>query len=321
MPEHSAAGITGDIEPPLPVSGTPAPPLTTLDTTTLRAGDIAIVNRPTVTCRQWMSSRSPEIGKLRQHNKVELLGDPTLSGGGLWVKVRSVVAGIEGFLPLRFLDVKELRTADHSDPEFSQPPADLEGPLQVDDVFATTVALNLRRSPGKGAEVVAGIPGNSSGRVLTAARTVDDIDWIEVQMPESTGWMAAKFTRPLARGGKWIEVDLGTQTLTAWTDATITSVSPISSGKPGFRTPLGSYSITTKWPIRQTIASAGGESWNIPSVPWVMVFRTGGFYIHGAYWHDDFGAAVSHGCVTLPVPFAEWLYAWSPPGTRIWIHA
>jgi lipoprotein-anchoring transpeptidase ErfK/SrfK len=41
---------------------------------------------------------------------------------------------------------------------------------------------------------------------------------------------------------------------------------------------------------------------------------------HGAYWHDDFGKPRSHGCVNLPLQFAEWLYEWAPLGTRVWIH-
>jgi lipoprotein-anchoring transpeptidase ErfK/SrfK len=52
-----------------------------------------------------------------------------------------------------------------------------------------------------------------------------------------------------------------------------------------------------------------------------MVFRTGGYYVHGVYWHNDFGFPVSHGCVTLGVPDAEWLYNWTPAGTPVWIHA
>ena len=64
----------------------------------------------------------------------------------------------------------------------------------------------------------------------------------------------------------------------------------------------------------------GGEYYNVPDVPWVMYFTGVGHAIHGAYWHNNFGAVMSHGCVNLPVGFAAFLYDWAPDGTRIEIH-
>lgn len=308
MSEHSAI-----LAPELPL---PVP-----DRTLLRKGDIGVVSRPIVNCRGWMSAHAIEVGKLRKNNKVELLSDPTVSGRELWVKVRSVMAGIEGFLPLRFLEVHEIRTRQ---PEGATPllatVVEVDTPLQRGDLFVTTLQLNLRQEPGKDGEILAILPPGSKGRMLDGVQRVDEIDWIEAQMPEGTGWLAAGYTRSVARGGRWIEADLSSQTLTAWNDDEVVAVSPISSGKPGFQTPRGVFTISTKWPARRAIGSKHDEAWNIPAVPWVMVFRSGGFYVHGVYWRDDFGEPVSHGCVTLPVAFAEWLYDWTPPGTRIWIH-
>jgi lipoprotein-anchoring transpeptidase ErfK/SrfK len=121
-------------------------------------------------------------------------------------------------------------------------------------------------------------------------------------------------------GEKWIEVNLTTQTLYAYRGSTVISSSLVSSGKPGFKTPTGTFNIMAKYESVTMAACVNGECWNTPGVPWDMLFRDGGFYIHGAYWHNDFGKVRSHGCVNLPVPYAEWLYGWAPIGTRVWIH-
>jgi lipoprotein-anchoring transpeptidase ErfK/SrfK len=63
-----------------------------------------------------------------------------------------------------------------------------------------------------------------------------------------------------------------------------------------------------------------GEYYDVPSVPWVMYFTDLGHALHGTYWHNNFGQTMSHGCVNLPMDFAEWLYGWADIGTRVEIH-
>jgi lipoprotein-anchoring transpeptidase ErfK/SrfK len=64
----------------------------------------------------------------------------------------------------------------------------------------------------------------------------------------------------------------------------------------------------------------GGEYYNVPDVPSVMYFTDVGHAIHGAYWHNNFGAVMSHGCINLPVELAAWLYEITPTGTPVVIH-
>jgi lipoprotein-anchoring transpeptidase ErfK/SrfK len=59
-----------------------------------------------------------------------------------------------------------------------------------------------------------------------------------------------------------------------------------------------------------------GADYDTPDVPWTMYY-SGGFAIHGAYWHNNFGTPVSHGCVNLRVPEAKALYEWAPMGTEV----
>ena len=64
----------------------------------------------------------------------------------------------------------------------------------------------------------------------------------------------------------------------------------------------------------------GGSAWTVPDIPNVMYFNTDAEALHGAYWHNNFGNPMSHGCVNLPLAVAAWLYGWAPLGTMVWIH-
>ena len=55
------------------------------------------------------------------------------------------------------------------------------------------------------------------------------------------------------------------------------------------------------------------------NVPWVMYYN-GDEALHGAYWHNNFGNQMSHGCINMPVDAAEFVYAWAPMGTEVWVH-
>ena len=57
----------------------------------------------------------------------------------------------------------------------------------------------------------------------------------------------------------------------------------------------------------------------MPNVAWVMYFN-GDQGFHGAYWHNNFGHQMSHGCVNMPDWRAKVIYDWAPTGTDVWIH-
>jgi len=61
-------------------------------------------------------------------------------------------------------------------------------------------------------------------------------------------------------------------------------------------------------------------SYEVKDVPNVMYFSLSAEALHGAYWHNNFGNRMSHGCVNLPLEVAAWMYGWAPLGTMVWIH-
>jgi lipoprotein-anchoring transpeptidase ErfK/SrfK len=114
---------------------------------------------------------------------------------------------------------------------------------------------------------------------------------------------------------RWIDVDLTHQVLTAYVGRTPVHTTLVSTGLPRTPTPAGQYRIWTK--LRSDDMS--GPSYYLRNVPYVMYFYRG-YGLHGTYWHDNFGHPMSHGCVNLPTPEAEWLFNWAEVGTLVNIH-
>lgn len=116
-----------------------------------------------------------------------------------------------------------------------------------------------------------------------------------------------------ARRGKWIEVVIAEQRLTAWENGRAVMSTLVSTGAQHTPTPRGTFRIYRKY-AKQRMR---GPDYDLPNVPYVMYFRHGGYALHGAYWHTDFGRPRSHGCVNLPIHAAAWLYRWAPRGTIV----
>jgi lipoprotein-anchoring transpeptidase ErfK/SrfK len=123
-----------------------------------------------------------------------------------------------------------------------------------------------------------------------------------------------------ATGEKHIYVDLTTQTLYAYQGQTLFMQTLISSGK-WRATPPGDYRIWIKLRASRMTGGEGADFYDLPNVPYVMFFannnvpESSGFSLHGAYWHNNFGHAMSHGCVNMRAIDAEKLYNWADPPT------
>ncbi|MGN6220378.1 MAG: L,D-transpeptidase family protein, partial [Microbacterium sp.] len=115
-----------------------------------------------------------------------------------------------------------------------------------------------------------------------------------------------------------IVVDLSDQAAYFYENGVVVSSTRMSSGLPGHDTHTGSFRITAKLRI-QNMGNPDltkAPYYYTKNVPWVMYFN-GDQALHGAYWHNNFGNRMSHGCVNLPVGVAEFLYQWAPMGTEV----
>lgn len=118
-----------------------------------------------------------------------------------------------------------------------------------------------------------------------------------------------------ANGRRWIEVNLSEQTLTAWQGDIAVMHTYISSGRSPTPTVTGHFKIGRKYSSQRMV----GPGYDLPGVPWVMYFY-GGYAIHGAYWHNNFGHPMSHGCVNMTPGESQILYNWAPSGTEVYVH-
>jgi hypothetical protein len=121
-------------------------------------------------------------------------------------------------------------------------------------------------------------------------------------------------------GEVWIDINLSTQYMVVYQGSNVVMETYISSGRPGFDTPTGTFFINLKNGTQDMEGVLGGEYYNVEAVPSVMYFTNVGHAIHGAYWHNNFGAVMSHGCINVPVDLAAYLYEITPTGARVEIH-
>lgn len=126
-------------------------------------------------------------------------------------------------------------------------------------------------------------------------------------------------------GQKRIEVNLSKQVLTAYENEQIVFETTISSGIAtvnqdpralSTQTPTGEFRILSKYPSKHMGNGnlfATPEDYELPGVPWTCFFHEAGYAFHGTYWHDNFGAPMSRGCINMRIEEAKWLFRWVRP--------
>lgn len=121
---------------------------------------------------------------------------------------------------------------------------------------------------------------------------------------------------------KRLEVNLTEQKIYAWQGDRIVYEFPVSTGRPGYETPTGDFTVWRKVKYQVYRGGTPGTStyYNLPNVPYSLFFtgdkapKYKGYAVHGAYWHDDFGIKRrSSGCVNLPIIAAGKIYHWAFP--------
>lgn len=127
-------------------------------------------------------------------------------------------------------------------------------------------------------------------------------------------------TRP--EQGKFIRISLNEQRLRAYENGKLVNTFLISSGRGKFSTPKGEFSVTAKLPwVRYAWVyyKNSPDNYDLGSVPFnlrIMPHK----YIHYAYWHNNFGRPMSHGCVNVNLKNIKWIYRWADEGAPVLIH-
>ena len=146
---------------------------------------------------------------------------------------------------------------------------------------------------------------------------VGDGQWLpanEVSRP-------TRLARPaeVKTGEHWFDVELSTQTLTAYVGDHPVFATLVSSGRGPegtvLATPKGIHHIWVKLAasdMDNLENLEANEAYAIQAVPWVMYFQQG-YGLHGTFWHHAFGRVQSHGCVNLSPADAERLFDFASP--------
>jgi hypothetical protein len=149
-----------------------------------------------------------------------------------------------------------------------------------------------------------------SGGVVAEAGTFGSGERMTVLVP----------TKPLFGGneaGHSIVVDLSEQRLYAYEDGVLANSFFISSGKYPYHTPVGNHSVLAKLPfVYYAGVNLDGTAWDLGSVPWNLRIYPH-VYIHYAYWHNNFGHPMSHGCVNVGLENMKWIYDWANVGDPV----
>lgn len=116
---------------------------------------------------------------------------------------------------------------------------------------------------------------------------------------------------------KRVRVDLPHQWVLCYEGSNLVFATKVSTGAKfsdgWYLTPEGEFMTFRKRPSRHMSAGNLASGYDLPGVPWVVYITEEGVSFHGTYWHNDFGAPRSHGCINMSPDAAKWFYRWTQP--------
>jgi lipoprotein-anchoring transpeptidase ErfK/SrfK len=187
---------------------------------------------------------------------------------------------------------------------------------------------------------------------LKAGAPVEVVDWVTGESVEphndtwarlsdgsyvfSTSLRRAAPTEPPAlpadapADGRWIDVNLTEQVATAYEGRTAVRGVLISTGRPGWDTPVGVFPIRRRLE-KDTMDGAtlvgqgprgAGADYKVENVRYVQYFTDDGAAIHENYWRRPatFGMPGSHGCIGMAPADAAWFWQFAAIGTPVVVH-
>lgn len=177
---------------------------------------------------------------------------------------------------------------------------------------------------------------NSSGEVLqevtagATGRTIGDTSGIADAFAAQLAAGDAVYRLPVTETAfettnlyRHIDVNLSTQRAVLYENDQVVQNWAISSGRAGTATPTGDFEVFAHVRMQDMGAACRNPnavgSYCTEDVPWVTYFAPD-IAFHGAYWHNNFGTPMSHGCLNMPVDQAKYVFDWAPTGTEVSVH-
>ncbi|MEM7779993.1 MAG: L,D-transpeptidase family protein [Pseudomonadota bacterium] len=195
------------------------------------------------------------------------------------------------------------------DPSLPQPYID-EG----DDAAETTDTIDLTRGPA--ARIIAepqaqAAPVSAPAPVLTQAQQADPFVVKSILPIAGTiryGEWYWDESRAPADGKLVVTVDLDARVISVFRDGHEIGTAVALLGTERHPTPLGTFPILTK--ERDNVS----EKYNNAPMPWTLRLTWSGIAIHGSPVMNGYA---SHGCIGVPDPFAEKLFAIAKRGDKV----
>jgi lipoprotein-anchoring transpeptidase ErfK/SrfK len=169
------------------------------------------------------------------------------------------------------------------------------------------------------------------GRTLDRAKALTDLTNELVHATRSPITLKAKLVQPAVTPttiGPVIVIRRGSNKLTLYNGMKVVRVFQVATGQNIYPTPLGRFQIVVKWL---------NPWWYPPNSPWAkglkpvppgpnnplgtrwMGLSAPGVGIHGTDEPASIGYSLSHGCIRMLVPQAEWLFNHVNVGTPVFI--
>ncbi len=153
---------------------------------------------------------------------------------------------------------------------------------------------------------------------LTVGVALMPVDWLDLAR-------ASEASGP----NHWIDVNLTQQTATAYVGRTPVYVARVSTGKPGWETPTGTFYIGRRV-YNETMDSAtigvprtSPEGYYLTDIYFTQYFTANGVALHYNWWapRSVFGRQpTSHGCVGMDWADAAFFWTFATSGTPVVVH-
>jgi lipoprotein-anchoring transpeptidase ErfK/SrfK len=134
-------------------------------------------------------------------------------------------------------------------------------------------------------------------------------------------------------GRKRIEISISQQSMTVFQGDEIVLQTLVSTGLEPNHTEIGDFHVRIKYEkqdmagftddtgevvgLQGGTGTQGGIPYEVKDVPYVMYINYDAEALHGAYWHNNFGNRMSHGCINQPLDVAAFMYDFAPLGTEV----
>jgi hypothetical protein len=211
-------------------------------------------------------------------------------------------------------DIDEVQPSGFAGQHFAAPPGTAVG--------WTITNVQPSAAPGQSPDPAAPFAGRYQPFQVLGVQRVGEWNWYLIgpgQWVEQRTVALVQPAPPPGSDGNVIAVDTYEQTMGVYQNGQLIFATLVSSGSRYFPTRPGTFKVWAKLThgkMSGAYRPDRSDYYFLEDVPWILYYD-GDRALHGAYWHDHFGAKGSHGCVNLSPRDARWLYDYASVGATV----